>query len=121
MIRRPPRSTRTDTLFPYTTLFRSPRRLDRQRRHREQRIARDGVGAFGGGGGRVGFGFGDELGDRPLLRGLGGLGGVGGPARDDAFDEARKPIVRRGEERSEGRRVGEEGVSKCRSWWEPYH
>src|SRR3546814_9163388 len=24
MIRRPPRSTRTDTLFPYSTLFRSP-------------------------------------------------------------------------------------------------
>src|SRR3546814_6317457 len=24
MMRRPPRSTRTDTLFPYTTLFRSP-------------------------------------------------------------------------------------------------
>src|SRR3546814_3968518 len=34
MIRRPPRSTRTDTLFPYTTLFRSgcarPRRRRRQ-------------------------------------------------------------------------------------------
>src|SRR3546814_11775451 len=34
MIRRPPRSTRTDTLFPYTTLFRSPNlrrsRLDRK-------------------------------------------------------------------------------------------
>src|SRR3546814_2435228 len=30
MIRRPPRSTRTDTLFPYTTLFRSDRL---QRRH----------------------------------------------------------------------------------------
>src|SRR3546814_9033010 len=32
MIRRPPRSTRTDTLFPYTTLFRSaglPRALPR--------------------------------------------------------------------------------------------
>src|SRR3546814_14805470 len=29
MIRRPPRSTRTDTLFPYTTLFRS-RSLDRR-------------------------------------------------------------------------------------------
>src|SRR3546814_2017102 len=30
MIRRPPRSTRTDTLFPYTTLFRSvwPKRCD---------------------------------------------------------------------------------------------
>src|SRR3546814_6084438 len=30
MIRRPPRSTRTDTLFPYTTLFRSDRRADGQ-------------------------------------------------------------------------------------------
>src|SRR3546814_2786047 len=28
MIRRPPRSTRTDTLFPYTTLFRSARLPD---------------------------------------------------------------------------------------------
>src|SRR3546814_14553645 len=28
MIRRPPRSTRTDTLLPYTTLFRSRHRLD---------------------------------------------------------------------------------------------
>src|SRR3546814_10571070 len=27
MIRRPPRSTRTDTLFPYTTLFRSHERI----------------------------------------------------------------------------------------------
>src|SRR3546814_16190668 len=27
MIRRPPRSTRTDTLFPYTTLFRSLEKL----------------------------------------------------------------------------------------------
>src|SRR3546814_8556516 len=28
MNRRPPRSTRTDTLFPYTTLFRSPAQAD---------------------------------------------------------------------------------------------
>src|SRR3546814_4447752 len=28
MIRRPPRSTRTDTLFPYTTLFRSRARCE---------------------------------------------------------------------------------------------
>src|SRR3546814_6163059 len=28
MIRRPPRSTRTDTLLPYTTLFRSVLRID---------------------------------------------------------------------------------------------
>src|SRR3546814_10856799 len=55
MIRRPPRSTRTDTLFPYTTLFRSGRdcylrlrRLDDLRsgtrarlRHRLGRIGAD--------------------------------------------------------------------------------
>src|SRR3546814_1832312 len=33
MIRRPPRSTRTDTLFPYTTLFRSHDRPVRARPH----------------------------------------------------------------------------------------
>src|SRR3546814_9057258 len=37
MIRRPPRSTRTDTLFPYTTLFRSPGR---------QRLVAHGVAAI---------------------------------------------------------------------------
>src|SRR3546814_7560803 len=34
MIRPPPRSTRTDTLFPYTTLFRSPCDDRQQLRHR---------------------------------------------------------------------------------------
>src|SRR3546814_1289702 len=34
MIRRPPRSTRTDTLFPYTTLFRSDE-VDAKLRHRQ--------------------------------------------------------------------------------------
>src|SRR3546814_8160440 len=34
MIRRPPRSTRTDTLFPYTTLFRSWSGPDRQNTYR---------------------------------------------------------------------------------------
>src|SRR3546814_10461321 len=39
MIRRPPRSTRTDTLFPYTTLFRSARkRPEGQRRARWARL-----------------------------------------------------------------------------------
>src|SRR3546814_3697835 len=33
MVLRPPRTTRTDTLFPYTALFRSTARTD-QRRHR---------------------------------------------------------------------------------------
>src|SRR3546814_5080234 len=54
MIRRPPRSTRTDTLFPYATLFRSPAEPGRARRgragdpgHRRRRLRRPG-----GGGGR---------------------------------------------------------------------
>src|SRR3546814_9000485 len=38
MIRRPPRSTRTDTLFPYTTLFRS---ADGDARHEGGPVARD--------------------------------------------------------------------------------
>src|SRR3546814_2238238 len=71
MIRRPPRSTRTDTLFPYTTLFRSlipihvllgicrcgtsprERRLDRVQTgtqlpgvDRKQRLSRSNVGTF---------------------------------------------------------------------------
>src|SRR3546814_1331808 len=37
MIRRPPRSTRTDTLFPYTTLFRSF--LDEERSGEEHALA----------------------------------------------------------------------------------
>src|SRR3546814_1049123 len=37
MIRRPPRSTRTDTLFPYTTLFRSQEQRIEQREQRQRR------------------------------------------------------------------------------------
>src|SRR3546814_18054998 len=39
MIRRPPRSTRTDTLFPYTTLVRSPKR-ERQDHTGQQQVLR---------------------------------------------------------------------------------
>src|SRR3546814_1081765 len=43
MIRRPPRSTRTDTLFPYTTLFRSAARGGGRRSHRRRtRLQRRG-------------------------------------------------------------------------------
>src|SRR3546814_7921738 len=38
MIRRPPRSTRTDTLFPYTTLFRSLVPRDSGQRPADQRV-----------------------------------------------------------------------------------
>src|SRR3546814_3220290 len=52
MIRRPPRSTRTDTLFPYTTLFRSRRGLalrdilgaDDERRHGQPRCGDTDIG-----------------------------------------------------------------------------
>src|SRR3546814_1013943 len=44
MIRRPPRSTRTDTLFPYTTLFRSAH-IDRHP-DRVRSIAGDPLGNF---------------------------------------------------------------------------
>src|SRR3546814_3094724 len=37
MIRRPPRSTRTDTRFPYTTLFRSDRGIGMVEAHRVHR------------------------------------------------------------------------------------
>src|SRR3546814_4615891 len=39
MIRRPPRSTRTDTLFPYTTLFRSVQVRGCTTCHRGHRVA----------------------------------------------------------------------------------
>src|SRR3546814_15342656 len=38
MIRRPPRSTRTDTLFPYTTLFRSDRAGEQHPLRAEQTV-----------------------------------------------------------------------------------
>src|SRR3546814_11261847 len=42
MLRRPPRSTRTDTLFPYTTLFRSLRvKLAERPRRRIARICKN--------------------------------------------------------------------------------
>src|SRR3546814_12175090 len=50
MIRRPPRSTRTDTLFPYTTRFRSAGQTDAAftpgdlRRTVEARLAAVGIG-----------------------------------------------------------------------------
>src|SRR3546814_14903497 len=56
MIRRPPRSTRTDTLFPYTTLFRSAvvleHRLALRERFAQQRVGEalalvDGQGGAG--------------------------------------------------------------------------
>src|SRR3546814_10939158 len=63
MIRRPPRATRTDTLFPYTTLFRSPRPgklpviAHRQDRARAERHRLGRIGDIIGRPGRAGRGF----------------------------------------------------------------
>src|SRR3546814_8457733 len=40
MIRRPPRATRTDTLFPYTTLFRSPKLWEYLKAYRDKHQAK---------------------------------------------------------------------------------
>src|SRR3546814_4505629 len=45
MIRRPPRSTRTDTLFPYTTLFRS--QLNRPFNFRDPTVVLGGRANYG--------------------------------------------------------------------------
>src|SRR3546814_5018669 len=61
MIRRPPRSTRTDTLFPYTTLFRSASNSRTMYRNRTQAAGVELEGAIftlPGGDARVSFGGG---------------------------------------------------------------
>src|SRR3546814_14416824 len=123
MLRRPPRSTRTDTLFPYTTLFRSqlldratrPDWLDLVRlilselpRDEElgallQRAALDPIEA------ELRAVFGDWI-------------WLADGSTADPHDLARlfmDLIV--GVHRSEERRVGKECVSTCRSRWSPYH
>src|SRR3546814_3594924 len=86
MIRRPPRSTRTDTLFPYTTLFRSGCGCGHRLRALTLALAADALGLHLRGallGARVGFGLvGGELGVRLLLVG-GGVLAVHGHARAD--------------------------------------
>src|SRR3546814_14412328 len=116
MIRRPPRSTRTDTLVPYTTLFRSgierlrieqvvgelrsAHRLEHHAREDRLELVTRGVEIVTR---RQPLGVGGDLGRQ--RRDLGG-GGI------DHHSTIR---------RSEARRVGKECVSTCRSRWSPYH
>src|SRR3546814_14338218 len=71
MIRRPPRSTRTDTLFPYTTLFRSAPagqrgRFGAERDHPERHGgARIDIAAVGGADERIDLG--GEIGRNHIL------------------------------------------------------
>src|SRR3546814_13429223 len=114
MIRRPPRSTRTDTLFPYTTLFRSAVGLQVGQRHiavpadkvldGEVLPPRQGViPAF-------------ALPHRHHRRQPTEAGGRRVTAETPDVHTAVCRL-----RRSEERRVGKECVSTCRSRWAPYH
>src|SRR3546814_10990604 len=113
MIRRPPRSTRTDTLFPYTTLFRSPAgRPDAFR----------GVPAhIGGKGARADMGAQvPQPGQAADAAAHLGKPVVGIPVRPYGAGPLRHQEARAGQrqaQRSEERRVGKEGVRTGRSRW----
>src|SRR3546814_7596180 len=145
MIRRPPRSTRTDTLFPYTTLFRSGAfdlvehddeiaaatgRFELLRlvfghcEHQGER-RRGAVAVLEQlragrlerfGRGQLDTRFAQRLGQRFALVDLGY-----DRRRDGAGGAARACGLEIGDDRSEERRVGKECVSTCRSRWSPYH
>src|SRR3546814_12638959 len=105
MIRRPPRSTGTDTLFPYTTLFRSSA-VPGMGDDVGYSVAR-ALANFGEDGGMTGRGFQTAVSD----------------LRKDAKGLIRKDSLRGYDaaNRSEERRVGKECVSTCRSRWSPDH
>src|SRR3546814_1334542 len=87
MIRRPPRSTRTDTLFPYTTLFRSAALADAAIRGHQQG-ARIGVGdAYAGL---------QRAGKEGVEGGIGSRVGIGGFRKDHAElrrDRVDQPLL----------------------------
>src|SRR3546814_12081854 len=118
MRRRPPRSTRTDTLFPYTTLFLSHVVGDLGE-HRGAYVVAVGVHALG----LLGA-AGDQLG--ALLDALADvlsdpldLSPARQRAEHGALGEGIPGLVHR-LDRSEERRVGKGGVSTCKSRWYPY-
>src|SRR3546814_16570095 len=118
MIRRPPRSTRTDTLFPYTTLFRSVRRHDffATLPFNDIDRRRDNL-----------FAYGELL--VPLASPAQAIGGLHrlsltGALRFEDYSYSASIVTPKLGiiwARSEERSVGKEGVGTCRSWWSPYH
>src|SRR3546814_16362249 len=113
MIRRPPRSTRTDTLFPYTTLFRS---LDHRHREREDQGAerfadavRDHLGMMD----RRDDGAREDEGDDPGVERHRKARHRGEEAAD------REQVVGPAGERSEEGRGGKGWVRRWRCRWSP--
>src|SRR3546814_20287893 len=120
MIRRTPRSTRNDTLFPYTTLLRSLIGV---------RQGEFGQGGVGDQGRTVSYET-RTVGERaavagrdadldPVLETLYGGDRVDGIPLDGAWHRGVRGHL--DALRSEERRVGKECVSTCRSRWSPYH
>src|SRR3546814_15434916 len=117
MIRRPPRSTRTDTLFPYTTLFRSGR--DERQRARIGQVDQRRLGRLFGGvaaprefyiepSAEQGFELLDIIIGRGLLL-------VGEQPRERALaaaGQADQPVGPARKRRQVGRAAGREGVCK---------
>src|SRR3546814_19413062 len=115
MIRRPPRSTRTDTPFPYTTLFRS---VGLERADADVGIA--GFEHAAAHAGQLDGAAGDADLQRPGLA-LAHDGQLDRTARLAAQRALAFGAGRGQRLRSEQRRVGKECVSTCRSRWSPYH
>src|SRR3546814_20184964 len=109
MIRRPPRSTRTDTRFPYTPLFRSVDQPGGGDDRGAMLVVMEhrNVHAF------LQRGFDDEAIGRGDI-----LEVDAAKARREQFDRLDETLRIF---RSEERRVGKECVSTCRSRWSPSH
>src|SRR3546814_20795563 len=112
MIRRPPRSTRTDTLFPYTTLFRStcPRRTSPSSR-RAWRRRESGAASFGLADGKGG---GVTIQRHTVSLAARTQAIQGRWLEEDGDGPLPPPATHRIIARSEERRVGKECVSTCR-------
>src|SRR3546814_20223633 len=112
MIRRPPRSTRTDTLFPYATLFRSVRDWT------DHLFARISAGSGCKGVRHRDDGHPDHR--RLWLGNWRHSSPIAFRADDLSLARSRSQIFHKSR-RSEERRVGTECVSQLRSRWAPDH
>src|SRR3546814_13534787 len=119
MIRRPPRSTRTDTLFPYTTLFRSARCRCRRRTVAAPAPGDDGI-QFARYPAARQRGIRHQAKALPAIVVDHGQDAEAPPVGKGVADEIQRPALAGALRRSEERRVGKECVSTCRSRWSPY-